>query len=151
MQDDIRQSKDALRRPYVRVHTPKRTIYVPSYAEATTLRQLNAAVNVHNEFPEGMFLYAPNNLMRHQIAIDEYQHLGSGYAKKHLKNTLPDFVKYYVNNNEEGEIIDLLKLDLIDSRDDFSEVYQNIPDKMLAAKAYLMEMCKNFCAEDFSC
>ena len=151
VQDDIRQSKDALRRPYVRVHTPKRTIYVPSYAEATTLRQLNAAVNVHNEFPEGMFLYAPNNLMRHQIAIDEYQHLGSGYAKEHLKNTLPDFVKYYVNNNEEGEIIDLLKLDLIDSRDDFSEVYQNIPDKMLAAKAYLMEMCKNFCAEDFSC
>lgn len=151
VQDDVRKSKDALRRPYVRVHTPKRTIYVPSYAEATTLRQLNAAVNVHNEFPDSMFLYAPNNLMRHQIAIDEYQHLGSGYAKEHLKNTLPDFVKYYVNNNEEGEIIDLLKLDLIDNWDDFSEVYQNIPDKMIAAKAYLMEMCKNFCTEDFSC
>ena len=151
VQDDVRKSKDALRRPYVRVHTPKRTIYVPSYAEATTLHQLNAAVNVHNAFPDCMFGYAPNNLMRHKIAVDEYKHLGSGYAKEHLKNTLPDFVKYYVNNNEEGEIIDLLKLDLIDNRDDFSEVYQNIPDKMIAAKAYLMETCKNFCAEDFSC
>ena len=47
--------------------------------------------------------------------------------------------------------IDLLKFDLIDNWDDFSEVYQNIPDKMIAAKAYLMEMCKNFCTEDFSC
>ena len=28
---------------------------------------------------------------------------------------------------------------------------RNIPDKMIAAKAYLMETCKNFCAEDFSC
>lgn len=147
----VRVQDEALKRPYVRIHTPKRTIYVPSYVEALTLHQLNTAVNAHNSFPNCMFTYAPNSLLRHRIAVDEYKYLGDDYAKIHLKNTLPDFVKYYVDNNEESEIVDMLKLNLIDNKNDFSEVYQIIPDRMIAAKAYLMETCKSLCTEDFSC
>ena len=119
-----------------------------SYIES----QVNDFVNDYNSFPENMFYYSPDDIiMRCKIAMAEYKNINSNTAKNFLRNNIISCVKSFVKIKDEPELVDLLQLNLIETADEFAEILQMIPESMISAKAYLLNISKNLNLVDFSC
>lgn len=145
-------SPDYVVRPYVTVHMPGQTVYFPSYMLSYIESQVNNFVNDYNSFPENMFYYSPDDIiMRCKIAMAEYKNLNSNTAKNFLRNNIISCIKSFVKIKDEPELVDLLQLNLIETADEFAEILQMIPESMTSAKAYLLNISKNFNFVDFSC
>ena len=145
-------SPDYVVRPYVTIHMPGQTVYFPSYMLSYIESQVNNFVNDYNSFPENMFYYSPDDIiMRCKIAMAECKNLNSNTAKNFLRNNIISCVKSFVKIKDEPELADLLQLNLIESADEFAEILQMIPESMTSAKAYLLNISKNFNLVDFSC
>lgn len=148
----ILYSPDYVVRPYVTVHMPGQTVYFPSYMLSYIESQVNNFVNDYNSFPENMFYYSPDDIiMRCKIAMAECKNLNSNTAKNFLRNNIISCVKSFVKIKDEPELVDLLQLNLIETADEFAEILQMIPESMTSAKAYLLNISKNFNLVDFSC
>lgn len=145
-------SPDYVVRPYVTVHMPGQTVYFPSYMLSYIESQVNDFVNDYNSFPENMFFYSPDDIiMRCKIAMAEYKNLNFNTAKNFLRNNIISCVKSFVKIKDEPELVDLLQLNLIETADEFAEILQMIPESMTSAKAYLLNISKNFNFVDFLC
>lgn len=81
----------------------------------------------------------------------EYKNLNFNTAKNFLRNNIISCVKSFVKIKDEPELVDLLQLNLIETADEFAEILQMIPESMTSAKAYLLNISKNFNFVDFSC
>ena len=148
----ILYSPDYIVRPYVTVHMPDQTAYFPSYMLSYIESQVNNFVNDCNSFPENMFYYSPDDIiMRCKIAMAEYKNLNSNTAKNFLRNNIISCVKSFVKIKDEPKLVDLLQLNLIETADEFAKIPQMIPESMTSAKAYLLNISKNFNFVDFSC
>ena len=145
-------SPDYVVRPYVTVHMPGQTVYFPSYMLSYIESQVNDFVNDYNSFPENMFFYSPDDIiMRCKIAMAEYKNFNFNTAKNFLRNNIISCIKSFVKIKDEPELVDLLQLNLIETADEFAEILQMIPESMTSAKAYLLNISKNFNFVDFSC
>ena len=148
----ILHSPDYMVRPYVTVHIPDQTVYFPSYMLSNVVSQVNDFANDYNSFPEDMFYYSPDDMiMRCKIAMAECKNLNSNIAKSFLRNNIISCVTSLVKIKDESALIDLFQLNLIESADKFSEILQMIPESMVSAKAYLLNISKNLNLVDFSC
>ena len=87
---DTLHKADSLAQPYVKVHTPKRTVYFPSHILIDTRNELSNFIAAKNDFPENMFPYAINARVRFQIALAECKDLKSMAAEKYLRGNIVD-------------------------------------------------------------
>lgn len=131
---DTLHKADSLAQPYVKVHTPKRTVYFPSHILIDTRNELSNFIEAKNDFPENMFPYAINARVRFQIALAECKDLKSMAAEKYLRGNIVDGVREFVNINEEAALVDLFRMHLVDDVEAFNEILQILPNSMTLAK-----------------
>lgn len=148
---DTLHKADSLAQSYVRVHTPKRTVYLPSHILANTRDKLNNFIEARKDFPEDMFPYAINARVRFQIALAECKDLKSSAAEKYLRGNIVDCVREFVNINDESALVDLFRMHLVDDVEALSEILQILPDSMTLAKAYLLNESGKLKFDDLSC
>ena len=148
---DTLHKADALAQPYVKVHTPKRTVYFPSHILIDTRNELSNFIESKNDFPENMFPYAINARVRFQIALAECKDLKSMAAEKYLRGNIVDCVREFVNINEEAALVDLFRMHLVDDVEAFNEILQILPNSMTLAKAYLLNESDKLKLDDLSC
>lgn len=148
---DTLHKADSLAQPYVKVHTPKRTVYFPSHILIDTRNELSNFIAVKNDFPENMFPYAINARVRFQIALAECKDLKSIAAEKYLRGNIVDCVREFVNIDEESALVDLFRMHLVDDVEAFTEILQILPNSMALAKAYLLNESDKLKLDDLSC
>lgn len=148
---DTLHKADSLAQPYVKVHTPKRTVYFPSHILIDTRNELSNFIEAKNDFPENMFPYAINARVRFQIALAECKDLKSMAAEKYLRGNIVDCVREFVNINEEAALVDLFRMHLVDDVEAFNEILQILPNSMTLAKAYLLNESDKLKLDDLSC
>ena len=148
---DTLHKADSLAQPYVKVHTPKRTVYFPSHILIDTRNELSNFIAAKNDFPENMFPYAINARVRFQIALAECKDLKSMSAEKYLRGNIVDCVREFVNINEEAALVDLFRMHLVDDVEAFNEILQILPNSMTLAKAYLLNESDKLKLDDLSC
>lgn len=148
---DTLHKADSLAQPYVKVHTPKRTVYFPSHILIDTRNELSNFIAAKNDFPENMFPYAINARVRFQIALAECKDLKSMAAEKYLRGNIVDCVREFVNINEEAALVDLFRMHLVDDVEAFNEILQILPNSMTLAKAYLLNESDKLKLDDLSC
>lgn len=148
---DTLYKDDSLAQPYVKVHTPKRTVYFPSHILIDTRNELSNFIAAKNDFPEDMFPYAINARVRFQIALAECKDLKSMAAEKYLRGNIVDCVREFVNINEEAALVDLFRMHLVDDVEAFNEILQILPNSMTLAKAYLLNESDKLKLDDLSC
>lgn len=148
---DTLYKDDSLAQPYVKVHTPKRTVYFPSHILIDTRNELSNFIAAKNDFPEDMFPYAINARVRFQIALAEYKDLKSIAAKKYLRENIVDCVREFVNIDEESALADFFRMHLVDDVEAFTEILQILPNSMTLAKAYLLNESDKLKLDDLSC
>lgn len=148
---DTLYKDDSLAQPYVKVHTPKRTVYFPSHILIDTRNELSNFIAAKNDFPEDMFPYAINARVRFQIALAECKDLKSMAAEKYLRGNIVDCVREFVNIDEEAALVDLFRMHLVDDVEAFNEILQILPNSMTLAKAYLLNESDKLKLDDLSC
>lgn len=148
---DTLHKTDLLAQSYVKVHTPKRTMYLPSHILADTRDKLNNFIEARKDFPEDMFPYAINARVRFQIAFAECKDLKSSAAEKYLRGNIVDCVREFVGINDESALVDLFRMHLVDDVEALSEIMQILPDSMTLAKAYLLNESGKLKLDDLSC
>lgn len=148
---DTLHKVDSLAQPYVKVHTPKRTVYFPSHILIDTRNELSNFIAAKNDFPENMFPYAINARVRFQIALAECRDLKSMAAEKYLRGNIVDCVREFVNIDEESALVDLFRMHLVDDVEAFAEILQILPNNMALAKAYLLNESDKLKLDDLSC
>lgn len=148
---DTLHKADSLAHPYVKVHTPKRTVYFPSHILIDTRNELSNFIAAKNDFPENMFPYAINARVRFQIALAEYKDLKSMAAEKYLRGNIVDCVREFVNIDEESALVDLFRMHLVDDVEALTEILQILPNNMALAKAYLLNESDKLKLDDLSC
>ena len=148
---DTLHKADSLAQPYVKVHTPKRTVYFPSHILIDTRNELSNFIESKNDFPENMFPYAINARVRFQIALAECKDLKSMAAEKYLRGNIVNCVREFVNINEEAALVDLFRMHLVDDVEAFNEILQILPNSMTLAKAYLLNESDKLKLDDLSC
>lgn len=148
---DTLHKADSLAQSYVKIHTPKRTVYFPSHILADTRNELNNFIEARKDFPEDMFPYAINVRVRFQIALAECKDLKSNAAEKYLRGNIVDCVREFVGINAESALIDLFRMNLVDDVKALSEILQILPDSMTLAKAYLLNESGKLKLDDLSC
>lgn len=148
---DTLHKADSLAQPYVKVHTPKRTVYFPSHILIDTRNELNNFIAAKNDFPEDMFPYAINARVRFQIALAECRDLKSIAAEKYLCENIVDCVREFVNIDEESALVDLFRMHLVDDVEALTEILQILPNSMTLAKAYLLNESDKLKLDDLSC
>lgn len=148
---DTLHKADSLAQPYVKVHTPKRTVYFPSHILIDTRNELSNFIEAKNDFPENMFPYAINARVRFQIALAECKDLKSMATEKYLRGNIVDCVREFVNINEEAALVDLFRMHLVDDVEAFNEILQILPNSMTLAKAYLLNESDKLKLDDLSC
>lgn len=148
---DTLHKADSLAQSYVKIHTPKRTVYLPSHILADTRDELNNFIEARKDFPEDMFPYAINVRVRFQIALAECKDLKSNAAEKYLRGNIVDCVREFVNINDESALVDLFRMHLVDDVEALSEILQILPDSMALAKAYLLNESGKLKFDDLSC
>lgn len=148
---DTLHKVDSLAQSYVKVHTPKRTVYFPSHILIDTRNELSNFIAAKNDFPENMFPYAINARVRFQIALAECRDLKSMAAEKYLRGNIVDCVREFVNIDEESALVDLFRMHLVDDVEAFAEILQILPNNMALAKAYLLNESDKLKLDDLSC
>ena len=148
---DTLHKADSLAQPYVKVHTPKRTVYFPSHILIDTRNELSNFIAAKNDFPEDMFPYAINARVRFQIALAECRDLKSIAAEKYLCENIVDCVREFVNIDEESALVDLFRMHLVDDVEALTEILQILPNSMTLAKAYLLNESDKLKLDDLSC
>lgn len=148
---DTLYKDDSLAQPYVKVHTPKRTVYFPSHILIDTRNELSNFIAAKNDFPEDMFPYAINARVRFQIALAECKDLKSMAAENYLRGNIVDCVREFVNIDEEAALVDLFRMHLVDDVEAFNEILQILPNSMTLAKAYLLNESDKLKLDDLSC
>lgn len=148
---DTLHKADSLAQPYVKVHTPKRTVYFPSHILIDTRNELSDFIAAKKDFPENMFPYAINARIRFQIALAECKDLKSMAAEKYLRRNIVDCVREFVNIDEEPALVDLFRMHLVDNVEAFTEILQILPNSMVLAKAYLLNESEKLELDDLSC
>lgn len=148
---DTLHKADSLAQPYVKVHTPKRTVYFPSHILIDTRNELSNFIAAKNDFPENMFPYAINARVRFQIALAEYKDLKSMAAEKYLRGNIVDCVREFVNIDEESALVDIFRMHLVDNVEALTEILQILPNSMTLAKAYLLNESDKLKLDDLSC
>lgn len=148
---DTLYNDDSLAQPYVKVHTPKRTVYFPSHILIDTRNELSNFIEAKNDFPENMFPYAINARVRFQIALAECKDLKSIAAEKYLRGNIVDCVREFINIDEEAALVDLFRMHLVDDVEAFNEILQILPNSMTLAKAYLLNESDKLKLDDLSC
>lgn len=119
---DTLHKADSLAQPYVKVHTPKRTVYFPSHILIDTRNELNNFIETRKDFPEDMFPYAINARVRFQIAFAECKYLKSSAAERYLRGNIVDCVREFVGINDESALVDLFRMHLVDDVEAFNEI-----------------------------
>lgn len=148
---DTLHKADSLAQPYVKVHTPKRTVYFPSHILIDTSNELSDFIEARNDFPENMFPYAIDARIRFQIALAECRDLKSITAEKYLRKNIVDCVREFVNIDEESALVDLFRMHLVDNVEALTEILQILPNSMVLAKAYLLNESEKLKLDDLSC
>lgn len=148
---DTLHKADSLAQPYVKVHTPKRTVYFPSHILIDTRNELSNFIAAKNDFPENMFPYAINARVRFRIALAECRDLKSMDAEKYLRENIVDCVREFVNIDEESALVDLFRIHLVDDVEELTEILQILPNSMTLAKAYLLNESGKLKLDDLSC
>lgn len=148
---DTLHKADSLAQPYVKVHTPKRTVYFPSHILIDTSNELSNFIEARNDFPENMFPYAIDTRIRFQIALAECRDLKSITAEKYLRKNIVDCVREFINIDEESALVDLFRMHLVDDVEALTEILQILPNSMVLAKAYLLNESEKLKLDDLSC
>lgn len=148
---DTLHKADSLAQPYVKVHTPKRTVYFPSHILIDTSNELSNFIEARNDFPENMFPYAIDARIRFQIALAECRDLKSITAEKYLRKNIVDCVREFINIDEESALVDLFRMHLVDDVEALTEILQILPNSMVLAKAYLLNESEKLKLDDLSC
>ena len=148
---DTLHKADSLAQPYVKVHTPKRTVYFPSHILIDTSNELSNFIEARNDFPENMFPYAIDTRIRFQIALAECRDLKSITAEKYLRKNIVDCVREFINIDEESALVDLFRMHLVDDVEALTEILQKLPNSMVLAKAYLLNESEKLKLDDLSC
>lgn len=148
---DTLHKADSLAQPYVKVHTPKRTVYFPSHILIDTSNELSNFIEARNDFPENMFPYAIDARIRFQIALAECRDLKSITAEKYLRKNIVDCVREFINIDEESALVDLFRIHLVDNVEALTEILQILPNSMVLAKAYLLNESEKLKLDDLSC
>ena len=148
---DTLHKADSLTQPYVKVHTPKRTVYFPLHILINARNKLSNFIEARNDFPENMFPYAINARIRFQIALAECRDLKSMTAEKYLRKNIVDCVREFVNIDEESALVDLFRMHLVDNVEALTEILQILPNSMVLAKAYLLNESDKLKLDDLSC
>lgn len=148
---DTLHKADSLAQPYVKVHTPKRTVYFPSHILIDTRNELSNFIAAKKDFPENMFPYAINARIRFQIALAECKDLKSMAAEKYLRRNIVDCVREFINIDEESALVDLFRMHLVDDVEALTEILQILPNSMVLAKAYLLNESEKLKLDDLSC
>ena len=152
MQTPEKEEKaDSLAQPYVKVHTPKRTVYFPSHILIDISNELSNFIEARNDFPENMFPYAIDARIRFQIALAECRDLKSITAEKYLRKNIVDCVREFINIDEESALVDLFRMHLVDDVEALTEILQILPNSMVLAKAYLLNESEKLKLDDLSC